>query len=107
MLWSASFLLFFINIINIENFVEKQKSLCYNNYATQSHILAPAGNNLCKKVFPLFLIPCGTRLCSNYARMRKRRKALFLRSFAGAVFISCGDYIVTLIPTLFVAEYIF
>lgn len=40
-----------------------------------------------KKVCPLFLVPCGKRLCSSNARKRKRRNALFLRSLGGAVFV--------------------
>ena len=76
---------------------------CANNCATQSHNLAPAGNNLCKKVFPLFSYLAG-RDCVAAMCESAKEGSLFLRSFGGAVFISCDNHILTLIPTLFVVE---
>ena len=60
-----------------------------------------------KKGVSSFSHTCGTRLCSSYARKRKRRMHFFCTPSGVQFFVSRGDYIVTPIPTLFVVEYIF
>lgn len=59
-----------------------------------------------KRCFLFFSYLAG-RDCVAAMRESAKEGSLFLRSFWGAVFISCGEYILTSIPTLFMVEYIF
>ena len=70
-------------------------------------ILHPQEITYVKRCFLFFSYLAGRDCVAAMRESAKEGKHFFCAPSWAQFFISCGDYIVTLIPTLFVVEYIF